>query len=100
MKVLFSLHDFPLEYKISRVQLDAYAAALRSAESLPPPAPPTLLVDSVSQSSLAVDLSLNGVLPFPVGIIQALECQYHRVIDDEEEEVLPRHFTYRNNGIE
>ena len=84
MKVLFSLHDFPLEFKISKAQVDAYATVLRSAESLPPPAPPTLLKDSVSQSTLAVDLSVNGVLPFPVGIVQVIECQYHRVTDEEE----------------
>lgn len=84
MKVLFSLHDFPLEFKISKAQVDAYATVLRSAESLPPPAPPTLLEGSLSQSSLVVDLSADGILPFPVGIVQVIECQYHRVTDGEE----------------
>jgi hypothetical protein len=71
--------------------MDAYAAALRSAESLPPPAPPALLADSVSQSSLAVDLSEDGILPFPVGIVQSLECQYTRVTDEDE---VPRLLTH------
>lgn len=79
IKVLFSLVDITHVFDVA--DAERYTAQCKTIEGLPDPQPPAL----VNATTSSIELQWLSRLPFPVGIIQAVEVQY-AVISKEEGE--------------
>ena len=90
IKVLFSLLHPPIEYKISKTQLSEYLNICKTSQALPDPSTPTVLSNSITQSSMILEWSHPAVLPFPIGIIQMTEVQYSIATDEEGCEIIEK----------
>lgn len=70
IKVLFSLVD--ISHVLDIADAERYTAQCKTMEGLPDPQPPAM----VEATTTSIELQWLSRLPFPVGIVQAVEVQY------------------------